>query len=350
MPEPPRQDVLRSPHPPSARDRLAATADGPALRAMARRLGRWEGVLVLDYHRIGLPAGEPWDPALWSASPATLDEHLAFLAREADVIGPGDIAGIRGEGRRVLITFDDGYRDSHDVAFGLLRRHGLTATFFLVTGMLDDPRVLWWDEISWMLRTSERPTLHPDGTVADVPLRLDEAHLELSIAAVVSRFKRTPATQAEAFVDALGQACGTGRCDPALGQGLWMTWDMARAMRDAGMTFGGHSVTHPMLGGLPRDAQVAEVAGCAARLQAELGGPMRWFAYPVGTPGAFTAITKQVVREQGAELAFAFNGGYVAGPIDDPMEVPRLNVSPRTTPARFRANVRAPRWFVPAMR
>ncbi len=40
--------------------------------------------------------------------------------------------------RRIVITFDDGYRSVHDVAFPLLREHGMTATVFLPTGEAPD--------------------------------------------------------------------------------------------------------------------------------------------------------------------------------------------------------------------
>lgn len=38
--------------------------------------------------------------------------------------------------RAVLITFDDGYRDSVRYAVPILRAHGFSATFFLVTGLM----------------------------------------------------------------------------------------------------------------------------------------------------------------------------------------------------------------------
>jgi peptidoglycan/xylan/chitin deacetylase (PgdA/CDA1 family) len=46
-------------------------------------------------------------------------------------------AGRRKPPRRpIALTFDDGYRSTHDVAWPLLRRHGMTATVFLVADLL----------------------------------------------------------------------------------------------------------------------------------------------------------------------------------------------------------------------
>ena len=35
--------------------------------------------------------------------------------------------------RALAITFDDGYADNHDIAMQVLKKHGLTATFFIAT-------------------------------------------------------------------------------------------------------------------------------------------------------------------------------------------------------------------------
>ncbi len=62
-------------------------------------------------------------------------------------------------GRYGMITFDDGYRDNHATALPILKREGVTATFFVATGFIDAPRLPWWDEIAWMVRTSRQDGL-----------------------------------------------------------------------------------------------------------------------------------------------------------------------------------------------
>ena len=52
----------------------------------------------------------------------------------------------------VVITFDDGFAGNFRHAFPVLRRFGLTGTFFVVTNRMDDPLMLKWSELREMHR------------------------------------------------------------------------------------------------------------------------------------------------------------------------------------------------------
>ncbi|MFZ1153953.1 MAG: polysaccharide deacetylase family protein [Solirubrobacteraceae bacterium] len=348
----------------SRRERAAALLNTPVLRATIERLGRWRGVLVLNYHRIGSSTGQPWDRTLWSASAEELDGQLHTLARHAEVIEPDQLSKtMNGKpGRRVLITFDDGYRDNYEIAFPLLREHGLRATFFLTTGFLDEPRAAWWDEIAWMACNAEdKPSggqamaddeVMPAGEAMPYGGELLPAGLSLtggdrsaSIAALVARYKTLGDGEGEHFLEALAQKSGCGRCRTSDARALWMTWAMAREMQSAGMSIGGHTVTHPVLARLSPERQRDEIAACARRLHEELKVTMRWFAYPVGGHDTFTAVTQAILRDCGVELAFSFYGDYAKPSRWEPLDVPRIHVGPGFTPTLLRATVLLPRVF-----
>ena len=280
--------------------RLASALERTGLGALLRRAGAWRGLLVLTYHRIGDAGSSQLDHDLFSATAGAFERQVAHLAREMDVVGLDDVpSALRARrGRRVLVTFYDGYRDAYDVAFPILRAAGLPAVFFLATGYLDRPRLSWWDELAWM-----------GAGPADV-----------------AAYKRLGPADAEAFLERAGARTGRGRAPVGAADGVWMTWDMAREMRDAGMAFGGHTVDHPVLARLPTEQQEQQIRGCAARLAAELGVPMRAFSYPVGGPEAFDDTARRLVGEAGCELAFALGGGRARPGVADPLAIPRMTV------------------------
>jgi len=330
----------------SKSDRAAAVLEASGLGKLLRRVPVWRGALVVNYHRIGDGSASPYDRTLWSATPEELGVHLETLARHFEVVGPEYLteAPPRRLGRAVLITFDDGYRDNYESAFPALRSHGLHATFFVATGFIDRPRAPWWDEVAWMVRTSPRSEL-PAGDWLDRGIEFDEPERERAVGSLLALYKGMAGERANEFLDFLAEATGSGRCHEADAHDAWMTWDMVRELRSAGMWVGAHTVDHPVLARSSRARQEEEIAGCRDRLAAELGERPRYFSYPVGLPGTFDSETQALVRDSGFELAFAFSGGYVRDSVQDRYAVPRSSEGLEGGPDRFHAMVTLPQVF-----
>jgi peptidoglycan/xylan/chitin deacetylase (PgdA/CDA1 family) len=73
-----------------------------------------------------------------------------FFRRRFAVIPLGEMVTRLERGQplagTLAITFDDGYRDNHDLAAPILRDLGLPATFFIVSDFIESEVVPWWDE------------------------------------------------------------------------------------------------------------------------------------------------------------------------------------------------------------
>jgi peptidoglycan/xylan/chitin deacetylase (PgdA/CDA1 family) len=318
----------------------------PAMaRWLAGSIARWKGVVGLNYHRIGDGRQSSFDRGLWSATPADFDRQVRYLKANFEVIAPHDIPYVLRvkRGRHVLVTFDDGYADNYTAAFPILRSHNVPATFFVATGYIDDPRLPWWDEIAWMVRTSKRsglamPEFLPSSVVFDEPSR------ERVVRLLLRTYKKLPNHRTRAFVQAIAEATGTGRPSSDLLEAyrLWMTWDMLREMHAAGMTIGGHTMHHPILASMTREDQDQEIRGCARRIVEELGVSMLTFAYPVGSHAAFNEDTRYCLRQAGVQTAFSYYRGFRKLSAWDDYDVPRIAVEQETTFAEFRASVMFP--------
>ena len=322
---------------------LARLLGATGLRPLLSRVAGWSGVLCLNYHRIGEAGRSAYDHGLWSATAEAFDDQVGWLKSCFDVIRPEDLpTALAGrKGRYVLITFDDGYRDNYTAAFPVLKRHAVPATFFVSTGFIDAPRLPWWDEIAWMVRTSRKAAVElPAWLPAPVPF--DEPDRGRAMYAVLCTYKSLSPASAEEFLRAVGDAAGTGRHPGAGAADLWMTWDMLREMRAAGMSVGGHTVNHPILIRMSREEQLPEIDGCGRRLADELGGPMRSFSYPNGD---FNEDTRACLREVGVRFAFGYRGGFRTFDDWDDLDVRRMAVESHITLDWFKAMVSLPRTF-----
>lgn len=78
------------------------------------------------------------------------DAYCRFFARHMRVCTLTELAAAvrAGEppGGRLVITFDDGYADNHELAGPVLERYGLPATFFVSTGFIGSEHQTDWDK------------------------------------------------------------------------------------------------------------------------------------------------------------------------------------------------------------
>jgi peptidoglycan/xylan/chitin deacetylase (PgdA/CDA1 family) len=330
----------------SKREQAARILHASCLGWLLRQLTTWNGVLVINYHRIGRGSDSAFDRELWSATPEDFDAQVRFLKENYDIIGADDLdeVAVKRYGRYVQITFDDGYRDNYECAYSILRSHGVSATFFLTTGFIDQFRLPWWDEIAWMVRTSERSGVEGAPWLS-TQVTFDEPDREQAIHTLLSTYKSLPGEATGVYLDFLAEATGSDRYDLTDAQEMWMTWDMVREMRQGGMWFGGHTVNHPVLANLPREQQAEEIAGCKKRIETELDEPMILFSYPVGGPQSFNDDTRASLKEHGVKFSYSYYGGFRRSSDWDPYDIRRIAMESYISPELFRATVTLPQLF-----
>jgi len=317
----------------SKREIAAKVLEVSGLGRVVRKVLPWNGLLVFNYHRVGDDTGSRFNRDLWSTTAEDFDAQLRFFKRNFDVIGQDDVKDVLGRrrGRHIQVTFDDGYLDNYEVAYPLLKSHGISATFFIATGMLDSPRVPWWDEIAWIVRGSKK-TL-PGG----------EPEQGKVIQTLCSVYRALSADKKEAFVKFLADAMETERPTPADAKGLWMSWDMVRSMRAGGMRFGGHTVSHAELARLTRQEQAREIIGCKERLEVELSEPMTTFSYPYGEEFSFNEDTLSCLREAGVQFSYSYYGGFQDHTSYTPLDLKRYAMERHLSPALWALLTTAPK-------
>jgi peptidoglycan/xylan/chitin deacetylase (PgdA/CDA1 family) len=105
--------------------------------------------------------------------------------------------------------------------------------------------------------------------------------------------------------------------------GRMLEWAEIREMADAGITFGGHTVSHPILTTLTPDELWREVAGAKREIESRLSREVTLFAYPNGGPRDFDAASKRALRESGYRAAVTTIWGS-NGPESEPLELRRV--------------------------
>jgi peptidoglycan/xylan/chitin deacetylase (PgdA/CDA1 family) len=292
-----------------------ALASTPGWRAAAPVLRR-RGVIVLTYHRI-LGADRTFE----GIPVERFAEQMRWVRANCDPIRPEELVTSAERPTRarpaVLITFDDGYRDYHDLAYPVLRDLKIPALVFVATSFLDGGGLLWTEEVQWAVARgrAERVVLPWGGE----PVMLKDAAARAALGVTVrAHVKKVPDAERRKELRALFAALDA----PPMNERQMLTWDEVRRTLDF-TTYGGHSHTHPILSRLPRAQADEEIKTCRDRILAETGRMPTMFAYPNGRPTDYTPETQELLRTHGFDVAFASTEG-LAGPGTDWMAVKRM--------------------------
>jgi peptidoglycan/xylan/chitin deacetylase (PgdA/CDA1 family) len=272
---------------------------------------------ILYYHRVNND-NDPFFPAI---STALFEAEMKFLHKNYLVVSLTELLQrLAGKSTEpvLAITFDDGYRDNYQHAFPILQRYDLPATIFLTTGNMDTGEPPWFEQLAFAVKKTSREFVDMDAT-GRIWLRTPAERLDAN-GRIFSVLRRLPdSDRRELVATVLGQLAVAGRGER---HGKMLRWDEARLMSTRGITFGGHTVTHPFLSRLTSDGFRWEVSECKRRVEEELQVPADYFSYPNGREEDFGFANKALVREAGYRAAVTTIWG-VNDSSTDPFELRR---------------------------
>ena len=214
----------------------------------ALRLGPEGGkqLSILMYHKVNDVADNPTTVpvAIFDQQLGRLGE-LGYNVVDLDAVLDHYTLGEPLPDRAVLITFDDGYRDTLENALPVLQRHGFSAVIFIPVAYMDD----------------ETPLPH-------------ETHL-------VERGMRNPT----------------------------LDWGLMRELDAGGVRVESHGIAHRPLAEVTLDEAVREIAVSKLRLEERLGREVEAYAFVKGSQADFRPEHASLVQQAGYKLAFTSVSG-----------------------------------------
>lgn len=299
---------------------VAALLYYSGLVGLSRQLGQRAGkrLIILNYHH---------------ASEGELARHMLYLRRNyrmmhleealEELYRPDD-GKARDSRTPLVLTFDDGYRDNYTHAYALARKLQVPITIFLVPGYLDSDQPFWWLEAVRLVNLA---------TVDEVVVEEKKYHLHnpeeraALIQVIDTALRHVPTVaQRDSSLATFHQALGVTPVALALDdRDRILSWDEVLEMQESGwVSFGGHTMNHPILGYLTDPEEVRnEVIECRRVLEQHLGRPVRSFAYPVGGKEHIGSHAAQAVKDAGFSWAVTTTRG-VDTPESDPYLLGRV--------------------------
>lgn len=310
------------------------------------QLGRWihrNEITVITYHRV-LPdrlrrlKHQPKD----SIFKTVFENQIRFIANHYHVLTGDDLREFLGRRsnvpkRSVFITFDDGFENNYTEAFPILKKYGITATFFLTTGHINSNNdLLWFDRLDHVLDTVSWPKvakwLSPrrfaDNTFENGRIfrewlkKQGKGTRENIISALEKKFGYT--VQPYRFNDPVAWRM--------------MNWDQVREMSRQGMTIGSHTESHQILSSSIKEEVLNELENSKAHSENQIKKPCWCFSYPNGTEADFRFSDKIALKGAGYECAFTQLPGFICSKSDS-YALPRISLSESSNPNIFQSKL-----------
>jgi peptidoglycan/xylan/chitin deacetylase (PgdA/CDA1 family) len=254
-----------------------------------RMMGRWFGGVgvILTLHHVRPPRAERFQPnQLLEVTPGFL-QQVAQQLRQSGM----DLVSLDEMHRRlvqsdfsrrfVAVTFDDGYRDTLQYAYPILKQHEIPFAIYIPTSFPDRSGELWWLALETVIARNDRVQLLFEG--ADRQFDCRSAEEKSAVFATLYWWLRRLGSEDELRA-VVRDLCARHHVDIAgLCEELCMTWDeIASLAKDPLVTIGAHTVNHPMLGKVSEEAVRSELKMSRSAIEARLGIRPQHFAYPVG--------------------------------------------------------------------
>jgi peptidoglycan/xylan/chitin deacetylase (PgdA/CDA1 family) len=243
--------------------------------------------VILTLHHVRPPRFDRFQPnRLLEVTPRFLTRVVSDLRRSGlEFVSLDEMHRRLSSGdfsrRFVCLTFDDGYRDTMQWAYPILKEAATPFAVYVATSFADRLGELWWLALEAVIARNDQIGLEIDGrnrtfdckNVAEKRALYDELYWWL----------RARPTEAE-LRSAIRSLAACYHVDiTAFCSDLCMDWrEIAELAADPLVTIGAHTVNHPMLAKVPTETVRSEMDLSRSVIEAALAVRPEHLSFPVG--------------------------------------------------------------------
>ncbi len=271
---------------------------------------------ILTLHHVRPPRPDRFQPnRLLEVTPRFLTRVVRALRRSRlDFVSLDEMHRRMSEGdfsrRFVCLTFDDGYRDTLQWAYPILKDAAVPFAIYVPTSFPDRLGELWWLVLEAVIARNTRIGLVIDGrdrkfdcrTLGEKRTLYDELYWWLRGRPSESEMREVIRSLAAFYHVDIAAFCDE----------LCMTWpELARLAADPLVTIGAHTVNHPILAKLSKETARSEMDLSRSVIEAALSVRPRHLSYPFGDRTSAAAREFAVAAELGFKTAVTTRPGVL---------------------------------------
>lgn len=263
--------------------------------------------LVLCYHGVDKDGSNKFNGRHIAAS--VFEKHLIYFKRNFNVVTLEEIFKLKSNpnqtGKKTIaITFDDGYQNNYQLAFPVLKKHGLPATFFVSSITLEDPEAILWSDMIDLLRVETGGKIEFDkfSFLPDGPFRMKEKN---SGQWLDDYFKELPPSIRDEKIAQIAKKYDLGKIKRQTDPLYWRmmtTQEIHEIAKSNLVEIGSHGHNHFNLGMIPLEKAKEEMRISKLLLETAAQRPVVSIAFP---DGSYNTEVRKAAQELGYKYLLA---------------------------------------------
>ncbi len=298
---------------------------------------------VLAYHRISnaLEDEYSFDYELISADVENFEFQMQHIIEHFNPISTEQlIEYIEGHGELpvnpILITFDDGFDDNYLFAFPVLKKYNVPATIFIASKYIGTDEVFWFDKLIAVLLNMDSGELCIEELNNSYKLNDNRNERKEIAYEILSAIKTVPNSIRKAILTKIYKSSGNTLQCLDYTQSKILSWSQVREMYGSGISFGSHTMTHPILAMLDDDEMKSELINSKKQIEKEIGCVIDSIAYPNGGVDDFNNQVIKTTKESGYKVGFSYIEDLNKLPLVDAYTIRRLHIETHVSKSYFK--------------
>lgn len=200
-----------------------------------------------------------------------------------------------------ILTFDDGFSESYNIIFPILKKYKLKAIFFINDNFIDNNELFFRHKASLLINEFiNKPELY-------VKINLDEINVEIS----ASNFKDIISNISHKdsyLLDLIAEKINFSFSNYLQNKKPYLTTEQINKMISEGFYFGSHSVNHLLYNKLPLNEQVDETLNSIRFLKDKFMLNYNLFAFPFTDYGVKNEFFEEINNKEKIDFTFGCAG------------------------------------------
>tara|TARA_X000000368_G_scaffold417439_1_gene413842 strand:+ start:9558 stop:10457 length:900 start_codon:yes stop_codon:yes gene_type:complete len=211
-------------------------------------------------------------------------KHIKFFKKHYEIIKLEEALKICEENKslenKLVITFDDGFKENYSKVAPILYDEGISATFFMITSCIDNRDLMWRNKI---LLFEKHKTKNIRQILDSVSLDFNLPKIRNNQTILDWSFYVWPMKKKEQIVNKLWELIMPVKLeDYLIEKKPYCSIAEIKEMYESGFEIGSHSHTHPIFNQLNYDDFYDEIIKSGNILSSIIGSKVRNFSYPFG--------------------------------------------------------------------